>query len=433
MKIAVIGAGISGNLVARLLNEDHEVHLLEQADYPGGHTRTIDVEVSGGRYRVDTGFMVFNERTYPNFCRMLGQLGIASQDSDMSFSVRCERTGLEYQGSSLNGLFAQRRNLLRPQFFSMLRDIMRFNRRSLEVLAGEDSGLTMREYLAEERYGQAFIHHYLVPMASAIWSCRPQGLLEFPARFLVAFFRNHGLLQLRDRPRWKTVAGGGRSYVDALLAPLGNRVRLGCGVAAVQRHPDHVLVHLHSGATELFDHVVFAAHADQVLEMLVDADPLERKLLRAFPYQKNDAVLHTDTRLLPARRRAWASWNYHVPREQNQPVAVTYDLRRLQRIDAPQPILLTLNPGDRVDPARIVRRLQFDHPAYRLDSPLAQSRREEINGRRRTWFCGAYWGYGFHEDGVNSALAVAKSFGKYLDSCTVASTKGGYGIDAIAR
>jgi predicted NAD/FAD-binding protein len=364
---------------------------------------------------------------------MLKQLGIASQDSDMSFSVRCERTGLEYQGSSLNGLFTQRGNLLRPAFHGMLRDILRFNRRSVEVLRGEDAGWTMREYLEEERYGQAFIQQYLVPMASAIWSCRPQGLLEFPARFLVAFFRNHGLLQIRDRPRWKTVVGGAKSYVDALLEPLGNRVRLGCGVASVQRHADHVLVRLRSGATELFDHVVFAAHADQVLSMLADADPLERKLLRAFPYQKNEALLHTDTTLLPTRDRAWASWNYHVPREATRPVAVTYDLRRLQAIDAPRPILLTLNPAGRVDPMRVLQRFQFEHPAYRLDSPLAQSRREEINGRRRTWFCGAYWGYGFHEDGVNSALAVAKSFGKYLDSCTVASMKDAYGIDAIAR
>jgi predicted NAD/FAD-binding protein len=270
-------------------------------------------------------------------------------------------------------------------------------------------------------------------MASSIWSCRPQGLLEFPARFLVAFFRNHGLLQIRDRPRWKTVAGGAKSYVTALLAPLGERVRLNCGVASVQRHPDHVVVRLRSGTTELFDQVVFAAHADQVLGMLADADPLERKLLRAFPYHKNEAVLHTDRSLLPGRRRAWASWNYHVPRDENRAVAVTYDLSRLQQIDSPHPILLTLNPDGRVDPARILRRFQFEHPAYRSDSPAAQSRREEINGRRRTWFCGAYWGYGFHEDGVNSALAVAKSFGRYLDSCTVASMKDGYGIDAIAR
>lgn len=437
MRLAVIGSGISGSLAAHLLCHEHEVQLFEAQDQPGGHTCTVDVEAFGQQYAVDTGFMVFNERTYPNFCRLLRQLDVPSRDSDMSFSVCCQRTGLEYQGSSLNGLFAQRRNLWRPAFYGLLRDILRFNRQSLELLAGESAGPTMGQYLSERRYGRLFIDQYLVPMAAAIWSCRPRRLLEFPARFLVAFFQNHGLLQLRNRPQWKTIPGGARSYLHKLLAPLGNGLRLGTPVKRVERHEDHVAIWPAGGQAERFDQVVFAAHADQVLRMLADADRLERDLLSAFPYQRNEAVLHTDTSQLPRRRRAWASWNYRVTDSLDRPVSVTYDLSRLQGLDSPSPILLTLNPADgpegRIDPRRILRHFAFEHPAYHLGSPAAQRRHQQLNGLRRTWYCGAYWGYGFHEDGVNSALAVARAFGKNLDSCTVACTKVVSGIGASVR
>jgi uncharacterized protein len=422
MKIAVIGAGISGNLVARLLDSAHDVHLFEANGYPGGHTNTVEFEAWGQTWLADTGFMVFNERTYPNFIGMLQRLDVPWQDSDMSFSVRCERTGLEYQGSSLNGLFAQRSNLLNPKFYGMLRDVLRFNRQSLELLEDDAETMTMGEYLQRRKYGREFVDHYLIPMTAAIWSARPRAVFEFPARFLVGFFRNHGLLQIRNRPMWKTVCGGARTYVSRLLAPLQDRVRLNCPVASVSRHGDHVLVTPQGKPAERFDQVVFATHADQTLAMLADADEIERDILGAFEYQPNETVLHTDTSMLPRRQRAWASWNYHIARESDLPVAVTYDVSRLQRIGSPEPVLVTLNPNGRVDPAKILRTLDYQHPAYGLRSRQAQLRHAEINGRRRTYFCGAYWGYGFHEDGVVSALAVAKCFGKDLDSCTVAST-----------
>lgn len=433
MRIAIIGTGISGNLVARLSADEHQVTVFEANDYVGGHSNTVDVELAGERYSVDTGFMVFNERTYPNFCRMLENLNVPAQDSDMSFSVRCDRTGLEYQGSSLNGLFAQRSNVVRPSFYGMIRDILRFNRHALDVLDDDNEQRTLGEYLDDNRYSRTFIDNYLVPMGAAIWSARPRQFLDFPVQFLIGFFRNHGLLQLRDRPQWRTVSGGSREYVEALIAPFRDRVRLNCPVAAVWRHEDHVVVQPESGSAEIYDEVIFATHADQTLGMLQDADDLERQILSAFPYQSNEAILHTDTSLLPRRRRAWASWNYHIAREVESPVAVTYDLSRLQSVPSPEPILLTLNYSERIDAAKILRRFDYSHPAYGLDSIHAQRRRSEINGRHRTYFCGAYWGYGFHEDGVNSALAVARHFGKTIDQCTVASTKGSSSIGVTSR
>jgi predicted NAD/FAD-binding protein len=432
MRIAVIGSGISGNLAARLLCRDNDVHLFEANDYLGGHSNTVDVDAFGQRWSVDTGFMVFNERTYPNFCRMLRLLHIEAQDSDMSFSVRCRRTGLEYQGSSLNGLFADRRNLLRPKFYGMLRDILRFNRESLAVLE-QDQRMTLGEYLQRHRFGRQFVDKYLVPMGAAIWSAQPEKFLDFPVHFLVGFFRNHGLLQITDRPQWKTIAGGARRYVRQLVAPLRDRIRLGTPVERVVRYVDHVEITPRGGSPERFDQVVFATHADQTLAILSDADEFEREILSAFPYQENQAVLHTDASLLPTRRRAWASWNYDIPRDDHQLVSVTYDLSRLQRVDSPQPILLTLNGNEPIDPDKVLRTFTYAHPAYNHASIDAQRRQEEINGRRRTYFCGAYWGYGFHEDGVNSALAVGKHFGRKLDECTVASTKDASSTAATAR
>lgn len=433
MKIAVIGAGVSGNLVARLLHPEHEVHLLEANDYPGGHTNTVEFQAWGRTWSADTGFMVFNDRTYPFFIKMLNLLGVPWQDSDMSFSVRCEKTGLEYQGSSLNGLFAQRSNLFRPSFYGMLGEILRFNRQSLEVLQGDDERMTMGEYLEKRRFSQQFVDRYLIPMTAAIWSARPRAVLEFPAHFLIGFFRNHGLLQIRDRPIWRTVKGGARHYVSRLLEPLGSRVRLNCSVAEVTRHADCVSVTPQNGPSERFDHAIFATHADQTLEILTDADDRERGILGAFPYQYNQAVLHTDNSMLPRRQRAWASWNYHVARETDVPVAVTYDLSRLQGMDSPEPVLLTLNPSGRVDPEKVLRVLDYHHPAYGPASREAQGRHAEISGHRRTSYCGAYWGYGFHEDGVVSALTVARCFGKDLDSCIAASTKDTFDIVASNR
>jgi predicted NAD/FAD-binding protein len=424
MRIAVIGAGISGNVVARLLAGEHEVHVFEANDYAGGHTNTVRFSLWGREWAVDTGFMVYNDRTYPNFIRLLEWLGVPQQDSDMSFSVRSDRTGLEYQGSSLNGLFAQRRNLLRLDFYRMLRDIVRFNRSAVGLLHGDDDSLTLGAYLQREAYGKEFVEHYLIPMTAAIWSARPRSVLEFPAHFLAAFFHNHGLLQLRGRPQWKTIPGGAAQYVERLLAPLRDRVYLNCPVDRVLRHADHVEVHARGREVESFDAVVLATHADQTLGMLADADDLEREILESFPYQQNEAVLHWDQEVLPTRRRAWASWNYQIMADARKPVSLTYDLSRLQRVESPEPILLTPNPEGRLAEERVIRRMRYTHPAYQTSSVAAQRRHEEINGRRRSYFCGAYWGAGFHEDGLRSALVVARHFGKDLESCIAASIKG---------
>jgi predicted NAD/FAD-binding protein len=423
VKIAIVGTGISGNLAARLLSQEHEIDVFESERTVGGHTRTLDVQAFDRTWRVDTGFMVYNERTYPNFCRLLRLLDLAGTETDMSFSVTCARSGLEYQGSSLDGLFAQRRNLVRPAFLRMLWDILRFNRDAAALRAEDLGDKTLRGLLADSSSGTWFADKYLVPMAAAIWSCPPGRLLDFPAHFLLAFLRNHGLLQVHNRPQWQTVAGSARSYVDRLIAPFRDRIRTSCPVICVRRHEDHVLIQPQSGPPEVFERVILACHADQALALLPDADPEEREILQAFPYQPNLAVLHTDTALLPRRRRAWASWNYQIPAALEQPVAVTYDLSRLQNLQTPSPLLLTLNARERIEPGKVLDRFVFQHPVYTTNSLHAQERLRHRNGRRRTYFCGAYGGYGFHEDGVRSALDVTRHFGLSLEQWKVASTK----------
>lgn len=424
-RIAVVGGGISGNLVARLLHPDHDVTLFEADNRPGGHSHTVACEMDGKTYEVDTGFMVFNERTYPNFCRLLDKLAIASQDSDMSFSVRCAATGLEYQGSSLRGLFPAWKNVASPEYWRMLRDIARFNRAGTSAVV---KGLleeeeTVGQFLTRLGMGSMFRSKYLLPMAAAIWSADPQQVLKFPARFLLGFFHNHGLMSITHRPQWKTVAGRSQSYVRKLLEPLGDRVQLGTPVRTVFREPEKVTLLTESGLVQTFDRVIFACHADQTLKILSDPTPNEREILAAFPYQANEAVLHTDTSILPTARCAWASWNYLIPSENQQTASVTYDLSRLQRIGSPRPVLLSLNSTERVNPATIQKQFVYHHPAYNLDSWAAQKRLPEIQALHRTYFCGAWCGYGFHEDGVNSALAVAAFFGKTLDACEAVSTK----------
>lgn len=425
MRIAVIGAGVSGCLVARLLATRHDVTLLEAGDHAGGHANTVQVECGGRQVPVDVGFMVFNRRTYPNFCRLLRMLKVRSQRSDMSFSVCDQPHHLEYQGSSLNGLFAQRRNLARPDFLRMLRDIGRFNRHAMHAV-GRGSlprDLTVGQFLADCRVGSRFMESYFLPMASAIWSCGPGDILQFPAQFMLGFCANHGLLQLRDRPQWRTVVEGSRRYVEELLTPIRSAVRLNCPVEAIRRSGHGIEVDSAAASHEAFDHVVFATHADQTLRMLVDASPAECEVLSAFPYLPKEAYLHTDTSVLPSRERAWASWNYRVPRGSVAQPTVTYDLRRLQRLPLSEPLLLTLNDASEIAPGKILRSFQFTHPAYSVESLAAQARHAEISGVRRTHFCGAYWGYGFHEDGVNSALSVAAAFGIGLEACKAVCTK----------
>ncbi len=416
MRIAVIGSGVSGNLTARILSTSHDVDVFESSSQLGGHAQTIDTIAYDRQVAADVAFMVLNRRTYPNFCRMLEILGVQTQDSDMSLSVRCLRTGLEYQGSSLNGLFAQRSNLLRGSFYRMLVDIMRFNQRAIDFCKSPDESMLLGEFLDQIHVGQEFRQRYLIPMSAAIWSSDPACLDGFPAKFILGFFYNHGLLQLRDRPQWLTVANRSRDYVTELMRPIRDRVHLNSPVREVRRVNGSVKLSFADRQPLKYDHLVLASHADQSLRILSDATESERDVLSGFPYQANTAVLHTDESVLPQRRRAWASWNYHISEKVANHASVTYDLNRLQRLGLPGPLCLTLNPGMAIDQRKVLQRFEFQHPVFSRESINSQRRYREINGQNGVSFCGAYWGYGFHEDGVNSALSVTRPFGLDLDA-----------------
>jgi predicted NAD/FAD-binding protein len=410
MKIAIIGTGIAGNVVAHRLHRAHEISLFEAGGHVGGHTHTHDIEFGGRHYAVDTGFIVFNDWTYPNFVELLWDLGVESQPSHMSFSVMCERSGLEYNGTSFNTLFAQRRNLLRPSFWRMLRDIMRFNREAPAVLQNPREASSLGDFLAAQCYSREFIEHYLAPMGAAIWSADPDRLLAFPASFFIRFFHNHGMLSVNQRPQWRVIQGGSARYVERLTAPFRDRIRLHCPVEWIRRHPSHVTIKACGAEPERFDVAFLACHSDQALALLADANSPEREVLGAIPFQANQAVLHTDTRLLPRHRRAWAAWNYHIPREPRARVALTYNMNILQSLDAPTPLLVTLNHGEAVDPDKILRKMTYHHPVFTPAAIAAQRRHAEIDGARRTFFCGAYWRNGFHEDGVVSAHTALQHF-----------------------
>jgi predicted NAD/FAD-binding protein len=412
MKIAVIGAGISGLVAAYLLSRRHDITVYESASYLGGHTHTVEVSDEDGCHGVDTGFIVFNDRTYPNFVRLLDHLDVRSQPSTMSFSVRCAESGLEYNGTSLNGLFAERQNLFKPTFHGMVRDILRFNREGPEQ-AARMHGATVAGFLAAHPYGSAFRDRYLVPMGASIWSCPPDRFLEFPIDFVMEFFGNHGMLQMHGRPRWRVVRGGSARYVEALTRTFAHRVRLDAAVRGVRRTTEGVEVR--SGhLVESFDEVVFGCHADQALALLEDPTVPERELLAAFPYQANDTVLHTDTAMLPKRRRAWAAWNYLIPRGGSDGVTVTYNMNILQRLPARQVYCVSLNANGAVPATSVLGRFTYHHPLYTTGRDSAQRRHADVIRVNRTSFCGAYWGYGFHEDGVVSALRVCRAFGEEL-------------------
>ncbi|MDH3377883.1 MAG: FAD-dependent oxidoreductase [Gammaproteobacteria bacterium] len=410
MKIAIIGTGIAGNIVARALHRDHDITVFEANDYVGGHTHTHDIELHGNHYAVDTGFIVFNHRTYPNFVQLLRELSVAEQTSEMSFSVKCEGTGLEYNGTTLNTLFAQRKNLVSIRFHNMLRDILRFNREAPSLLLRDDDTLTLGQYLGQEHYRQTFIDQYLVPMGAAIWSTDPGRMLDFPAQYFVRFLNNHGMLTVNDRPQWRVIKGGSNSYIERLIDPFRRRIRLRTPVVGLRRLPDRVIVEVANGESEYFDYAFVATHSDQALRLLADPSPLEREVLGAIPYQMNDAVLHTDASVLPRKRLAWAAWNYHIPRDDEAHVSLTYNMNILQGLNAPEAFCVTLNDNGRIDPDRVIKRLRYAHPIYTRDGVAAQDRQIAINGAHRTYYCGAYWRYGFHEDGVVSAHNALQHF-----------------------
>jgi len=413
MRVAVVGSGIAGLTAAAGLAGRHEITVFEASSWIGGHTNTVDVDEDGRRVAVDTGFIVFNDRTYPNFVTMLDRLGVPWQRSDMSFSLQCERTGLEYNGTSLNALFAQRRNLFRPSFLHMIREILRFNREAPDFLDTGDETTTLGEWLAANRYGRTFVEHYVVPMGRAIWSAEEDAMLGFPARFFIDFFHRHGFLTVDDRPQWKTVSGGSREYVRRLVAPFADRIRTSSPVVAVRRMPHEVVVRTAGGEVGHFDAVVFACHSDQALAMLEDPSAAEREILGAFPYAPNEAILHTDETLLPKRPLARAAWNYHLRRDPGRGVPVTYDMNVLQSLATGRRYLVSLNLGDLIDERKVLASFGYSHPVYTPEGVAAQKRHAEISGRRRSFYCGAYWRYGFHEDGLVSGLAVLDQFASW--------------------
>ena len=410
MRIAVIGSGISGLSCAHYLSTAHEVSVFEAGKTIGGHTATVDVKLGTRRYAIDTGFIVFNDWTYPNFIALMDSLGVPSKPTSMGFSVRDEQSGLEYSGTNLDSLFAQRGNLFSWRFLTMVRDILRFNKESVADL---DSGRvsdsqTLGEYLERNRYSEAFKRQYLSAMGSAIWSADCATILDFPLNFFLRFFPNHGLLSVQDRPTWRVIEGGSREYLRPLCQRFEQRIYTGCAVAKIRRQSNQVTLVMADGRKLHFDQVVLATHSDQALALLEEPSPVERDVLGALPYQANDVVLHTDTRLLPRNRKTWSSWNYSLGTGQDRAV-VTYNMNILQGITAPETFCVTLNNSEAINPVKVLGRFSYDHPVFSIAGIAAQQRWDEINGRLNTWYCGAYWHNGFHEDGVVSALRVANA------------------------
>lgn len=416
MKIAIIGSGISGLTCAHLLKNQHEITLFEQNSTLGGHTATKDVVIDDQSYAIDTGFIVFNNRTYPLFEKLLARIGIQRQKSEMSFSVRNLVSGLEYNGHTLNSLFAQRRNLLNPKFYKFLMEIIRFNKRCKTLLSQDVSqDLTLGHFLQSAGFSEHFSQNYILPMGAAIWSTSLAEFRNFPLDFFLRFFGNHGLLNLVDRPQWYVIPGGSRSYIAPMLEGIAaDNIRLNAGICKVKRTDQGVMLESRDGNSQLFDQVILACHSDQALALLDEPTEDEQRILATIPYQTNEVVLHTDSTVMPKRRLAWASWNYQITGDVNEalrPASVTYCMNILQGIESPTPLLVTLNPVKPINDAKVVGRYQYAHPVYSVPGMRARQQRKQICGVDRIHFCGAYWYNGFHEDGVRSAVDVCNRFG----------------------
>lgn len=416
MKIAIIGTGVAGNVAAYYLNKQHDIRVYEASDYIGGHTHTHDISLGDEQHRVDTGFIVFNKKTYPNFIELLHHLNVDYQPSDMSFSVQAESDNLEYNGSTLNQLFAQRRNLFRPKFYRMIKDILRFNKESLTLLEESYDSLSLGQYLSDNNYSSQFIHHYIVPMGAAIWSTDHDSMFKFPARFFVQFFHNHGMLSVDDRPQWYVIKNGSSEYVKPLVVDHRDKIKLSAAVQSVRRANNKVYVKAVGCEEEVFDYAFIASHSDQALAMLDEPTSLESEILSAIPYTDNEAVLHTDQALMPKRRLAWAAWNYHLLKQKKERVALTYNMNILQNLKSQHTFCVTLNNTEAIDESKIIKRMQYTHPFFTLEGVKAQQRHSEINGCNRVFYCGAYWRYGFHEDGVVSALNALKDFSRMTNN-----------------
>ena len=410
MKIAIIGSGIAGNVAAYHLNKEHDITLFEQNSHIGGHTHTHAIDDIDGELKIDTGFIVLNDRTYPNFIELLEKLDVDIQKTEMSFSVKCEQTGLEYNGNNLDTMFAQRSNIFRPSFYKMISDILRFNREATECIDNIHSDKNLGDFLSDGNYSEIFINKYIVPMGAAIWSTNPDDMFSFPARFFFRFFLNHGLLSVNDRPQWHVIKGGSNCYVKKLIEGFEDKVRTDCPVSHIVRFDDHVEIHSQKHGIERFDYVFIASHSDQALKLLSHPTDDERVTLSAIKYQKNEAVLHTDKSLLPIKNKAWAAWNYHIPEDPRSNVALTYNMNILQGLKSNNTYCVTLNYSDHIDKDKILKTVEYDHPIFTPKSIAAQQHHRLINGTGRTYYCGAYWRNGFHEDGVVSAITALSHF-----------------------
>ncbi|MDA9555919.1 FAD-dependent oxidoreductase [Vibrio sp.] len=413
MNIAIIGSGISGLTCGYHLCKEHTITVFEANDYIGGHTATVDVDVKGKSYSVDTGFIVYNDRTYPNFIKMLDSVGIQGTPTEMSFSVANQTNGLEYNGHNLQTLFAQKRNWLNPRFYSFIFEILKFNKLAKNNANSQDSSIdsqTLGDFLVQHSFSDYFSDNYILPMGAAIWSSTLADMRAFPLRFFLQFFLNHGLLDIKNRPQWYVIPGGSRSYIPKITQHFSDRIRLNSPVETVERFDDHVLITV-NGESQRFDHVVFACHSDQALSLLKEPTAEEVCLLSKMAYQSNEVTLHLDTSMLPKRQKAWAAWNYKImggAGEHESPPILTYDMNILQHIQSDHTFCVSLNSREYIDPNKVLRTFQYSHPVFNSESIQAQQHKSLINGLNRTWFCGAYWRNGFHEDGVVSALDVVK-------------------------
>ena len=416
MKFAIIGSGISGLTAAYLLNRNHDITVYESNDYVGGHTHTHDIVLNGKKWAVDTGFIVYNERTYPNFIKLLDQLKVERQLTSMGFSVKSSQKDLEYAGNSINTLFAQRSNILRPSFIRMLRSILRFNSEAEHHLDNLEEFVTLGDYLSLYNYPEEFINDFIIPMGAAIWSTKPVNMMKMPAIFFIQFFRNHGLLAVKNRPNWWVIKGGSKCYVEKMTISFNDKIRIATPVKKVKRNERSIEVIYGKTAqeSETFDAVIFATHSDQALSLLEKPSVQEVKILEALQYQKNEALLHLDESILPKRKLAWASWNYLLDQNPEEPVALTYNMNILQSLNSDHTFCVTLNNHDAIDPSKVIKKIIYHHPLYTVDAIKAQNRKHEISGQKNTYYCGAYWYNGFHEDGVVSALDVCEHFGEKL-------------------
>ena len=414
-RIAIIGSGISGLTTAYLLHKSHEITLFEANDYIGGHTHTVKVAQGEQSYDIDTGFIVCNDRNYPNFLKLMDKLNIAMQPTEMSFSVRNNPLGLEYNGHNLNTLFSQRRNLLRPKFYRLIRDILYFNKAAKKAIEeGVAENITLDTFVNQLSLSDIFKNNYLLPMAAAIWSCSMEQAGEFPLQFFLKFFLNHGLLDIKNRPQWYAVKGGSKTYIDPMTSGFKDQIRLSTPVNSVVRDDSWIEVN-HATGKETFDQLVFACHSDQALDLLKNASIEEKAILGELLYQQNDVILHSDASLMPKKSLSWASWNFLAgEQEHNDPTLVTYCMNILQGIASDQPFLVSLNARHKIDPEKIIGEYDYTHPVYSVAGMKAQSRRNEISGVGRIHYCGAYWYNGFHEDGVRSALDIGEKFGVSL-------------------